>query len=143
LHAGVGVANQSRQLVQRPLGHLPGPVVGHPPHRLNGDDQARSLVARQPQRPPHGSVAQVHPTLAAGDVEIDIDQVVRQATRQPAHHQHCQVGQHLLFRDAEVAGDVRHLRAIASRQVRHQRQQAQNLGRPVHGVAPNLATSAP
>ena len=96
------------QLGQRAVDHLAGVVGGAVAQGPQRDDQGGGLGRRELQRTrevvgvgdPDDPVA----LLALEGVEVDVDQVVGVAARQPAHEQHLEVADQLGRRDAEVGG---------------------------------------
>ena len=105
------------------------------PQRVQGDHDRRGLGRAEPQRPgevvgvldPDHAVADRAALLGLDRVEVDVDQVVGQPARQPAHEEDLEVAQHLRGRGAEQLGGVGEAHLVAVVQEGHQGQQAGDL----------------
>ena len=117
-----------------------------------GDDHCRCLGRRELERT--RQVVRVghpdHPVgvLSLERVQVDVDQVVGIATRQPAHEQHLHVGDEPRGGDPEVGSRLVHPHGPASVEVWHQAQQADDLvlgrsgGRGAHGAFPSTTAAS-
>ena len=163
-HVGVDVGDldrRDRALVGRRLelgdgavDHVARGLVGARPQRPQGHQQGRRLGGGQAQgsRQVVGVGDPDHAVALGGlqGVEVDVDQVVGVAARQPAHQQHLQVGQHLAGVHTQGTRGVVEPDALTRVQERHQPEQPGHLvlgaaGAHLdrrHGVPPPVTASS-